>query len=136
MAKRLREVTNIFCSALVRLPLGCCGQFSVSLSKKDLEKLEIIQQKAVHTIRGLEDVTCEVRLQELSLLSVTKRKIRRNLLGTKSDLKDNYKAEGAKLVIADVIRRDNEHKLQTRRFQLDIKKTEKLPKNTALHWKS
>lgn len=80
--------------------------------------------------RDLEDVTCEVRLKQLSLFNLAKRKLRRDLLGTKNDLKDNYKGDGAKffLVIADIIRRDNDHKLQTGRFQLDIKKTENFPK--------
>ncbi|GAB0185034.1 corticotropin-releasing factor receptor 2 [Grus japonensis] len=80
-------------------------------------------------IMSPEDMTCEVRLKELSLFNLAKRKLRRALLGTKSDLKDNYKDDGAKffLVIADVTRRDNGYKLQTGRFQLDIKKTENLP---------
>ncbi|XP_010115476.1 PREDICTED: corticotropin-releasing factor receptor 2-like, partial [Chlamydotis macqueenii] len=49
---------------------------------------------------------------------------------SENGLKDIYKDDGAEflLVVADVIRRDNGHKLQTGRFQLDIKKTENLPK--------
>lgn len=84
-------------------------------------------------IMSPEDMTCEVRLKELSLFNLAKRKLRRALLGTKSDLKDNYKDDGAKffLVIADVTRRDNGYKLQTGRFQLDIKKTENLPEGSA-----
>ncbi|KAK4827893.1 hypothetical protein QYF61_022316 [Mycteria americana] len=68
-------------------------------------------------IQGLEDMTCEVRLKDLNLFNRAKRKPRR-LLGTENDLKDNYKDDGAKffLVIADVIRRDNDHKLQAGRF--------------------
>lgn len=80
--------------------------------------------------RDLEDVTCEVRLKELSWFNLAKRKLRRDLLGTKNDLKDDYKDDGAKffLLTADVIRRDIDRKLQTVKFQLDVKKTENLPK--------
>ena len=79
-------------------------------------------------IRDLEDMTCAVRLREQSLFNLATRKLRSNLLGTRNILKENYKEGIAKffLIIADVIRRDNIHKLQTGRFQLDIKKTENL----------
>lgn len=50
-------------------------------------------------------------------------------------MKDNYKGDGAKffLVIADIIRRDNVHKLQTGRFQLDVKKSENVQEMVE-HW--
>lgn len=40
-------------------------------------------------IRDLEDMICKVRLKELSLFNLARRKLRKNLLGTKNDLKDN-----------------------------------------------
>lgn len=74
-------------------------------------------------------MSCDVRLKELRCFNLAKRKMKRDLLGTRSDLEDNYKDDGAKfcLVIADVIKRNNTHKLQTGRFQLDVKKTENVP---------
>lgn len=75
-------------------------------------------------VRDLKDTSCDVRLKELGF-NLAKRRMRRDLFGIQSDLKDTYKGDGAKffLVIADVVRRDSIHKLQTGRFQLDIKKT-------------
>lgn len=87
---------------------------------------------AENVVRDLKDMSCDVRLKELGF-NLAKRKMRRDLFGIQSDLKDTYKGDGAKffLVIADVVRRDNIHKLQTGRFQLDIKKTENVPGDGA-----
>lgn len=67
------------------------------------------------------------------MFNLAKRKLRRDLLGTKNDLKDNYEDNRAKfcLIIADVIRRDSDHKLQNGRFQMDIKKKKIYQKGNA-----
>lgn len=54
---------------------------------------------AENVIRYLKDMSCDVRLKELSSFNLAKRKMRRGLLGTSSDLKDNYTDDGAKFCL-------------------------------------
>ena len=63
-------------------------------------------------MRGLEHLPCEEKLRELVLLNPEKRKLR-------VDLIDAYEFTGARLSGAQ--KRDNRHKLEHRKFHLNVR---------------
>ena len=70
MASREREVIVPFYLALVRPYLECCFQAWGPQYRKDVELLEPVPKEG--PIRGLEYLSCEVRLRELGLFSIAK----------------------------------------------------------------
>lgn len=72
---RWRELILPHCSA-EETPLECCVQCCAPQYKRDMNKLEGVQQRATKVIKGLEHLLYEERLSHLGLFSLDKRRLK------------------------------------------------------------
>ncbi|KAK4830082.1 hypothetical protein QYF61_008420 [Mycteria americana] len=118
ITSRDRDVIILLCSALLRPHWEYCVQFWSPQFKKDVDRLERVQMKAMKMIKGLENLPCEERLKELGLFSLEKaqRGPRHSIPVLKGWLQ-----RGWRVSLHKEKTRGNRYKWHGERFHLDIR---------------
>ncbi|CAM4679733.1 unnamed protein product [Caretta caretta] len=123
ISSRDKEVLVLLYKALVRPHLEYCVQFWSPMFKKDEFKLEQVQRRAIRMIRGMENLSYERRLRELGLFSLTKRRLRGDMIVLYKYIRGINTREGEELfkLNTNVDTRTNGYELATRKFRLEIR---------------
>ncbi|CAM4628384.1 unnamed protein product [Lepidochelys olivacea] len=123
ISSRDKEVLVPLYKALVRPHLEYCVQFWSPMFKKDEFKLEQVQRRATRMIREMENLSYERRLKELGLFSLTKRRLRGDMIALYKSIRGINIREGEELfkLSTNVDTRTNEYKLAIGKFRLEIR---------------
>ncbi|CAM4567481.1 unnamed protein product [Lepidochelys kempii] len=124
ISSRDKEVLVPLYKALVRPHLEYCVQFWSPMFKKDEFKLEQVQRRATRMIRGMENLSYERRLKELGLFSLTKRRLRADIIALHKYIRGINTGEGEELfkLSTNVDTRTNGYKLVIGKFRLEIRR--------------
>ncbi|CAM5085619.1 unnamed protein product [Eretmochelys imbricata] len=123
ISSRDKEVLVPLYKALVRPHLEYCVQFWSPMFKKDEFKLEQVQRRTTWMIQGIENLSYERRLKELGLFSLTKRRLRGDMIALYKYIRGINTGEGEELfkLSTNVDTRTNGYKLVIRKFRLEIR---------------
>ncbi|CAM4578493.1 unnamed protein product [Caretta caretta] len=123
ISSRDKEMLVSLYKALMRPHLEYCVQFWSPMFKKDEFKVEEVQRRATRMIRGMENLSCERRLKELGLFSLTKRRLRGDRIALYKYIRGINTGEGEELfkLSTNVDTRTNGYKLVIRKFRLEIR---------------
>ncbi|CAM5121826.1 unnamed protein product [Eretmochelys imbricata] len=123
ISSRDKEVLVSLYKALMRPHLEYCVQFWSPMFKKDEFKVEEVQRRATRMIRGMENLPCERRLKELGLFSLTKRRLRGDMIALYKYIRGINTGEGEELfkLSTNVHTRTNGYELVIRKFRLEIR---------------
>ena len=94
VASKKTEVTVPLCTVLVRPYSEYCSQVWGLQQDKDVELLKWVQRRATKTIRGLEHLSYEDRLRDLSCFNLERRRLQRDLNAAIQHLEGAYKKDG------------------------------------------
>uniref|UniRef100_K7F000 Reverse transcriptase domain-containing protein n=1 Tax=Pelodiscus sinensis TaxID=13735 RepID=K7F000_PELSI len=124
ISSRDKEVLVPLYKALVRPHLEYCVQFWSPMFKQDEFKLEQVQRRATRMIRGMENLSYERRLKELGLFTLTKRRLRGDMIALLKYIRGINTREGEELFKfnTNVDTRTNGYKLASRKFRLEIRR--------------
>uniref|UniRef100_A0A8C3F2F9 Reverse transcriptase domain-containing protein n=1 Tax=Chrysemys picta bellii TaxID=8478 RepID=A0A8C3F2F9_CHRPI len=124
ISSRDKEVLLPLYKALVRPHLEYCVQIWSPMFKKDELKLERVQRRATRMIRGMENLSYERRLEELGLFSLTKRRLRGDMIALFKYIRGINTREGEELfqLSTNVDTRTNGYKLAVGKFRLEIRR--------------
>ncbi|CAM5164461.1 unnamed protein product [Natator depressus] len=124
ISSRDKEVLVPLYKALVRPHLEYCVQFWSPMFKKDEFKLEQVQRRATRMIRGMENLSYERRLKELGLFSLTKRRLRGDMIALYKYIRGINTREGEEFfkLSTNVDTRTNGYKLVIGKFRLEVRR--------------
>uniref|UniRef100_A0A8C8RQ22 Reverse transcriptase domain-containing protein n=1 Tax=Pelusios castaneus TaxID=367368 RepID=A0A8C8RQ22_9SAUR len=123
ISSRDREVLVPLYKALVRPHLEYCVQFWSHMFKKDEFKLEQVQRRATRMVCGVENLPYEWRLKKLGLFSLTKRRLRGDMIALYKYIRGINIREGEELFeySTNVDTRTNRYELSIKKFRLEIR---------------
>ena len=118
------KVIRTLYNSLVRPHLEYCVQFWCPYYKKDIDKLERVQRRITKMIPRLRNKSYEERLKELNLFSLSKRRMRGDLIEVYKIFKgfDNINVNDYFTIDRTSVTRNNGFKIVGKRFRTNESK--------------